>query len=473
MSLAGTYTETPAIFLQPRPLARTPGRFVLLPLLPRPRPVKPLPEEVWSQVLSYVIDDGADCRMDVPEKRARFRKKWDLLFVCKPWVNVVLPLLYSRVHIFSASTLQKFVAHLSSSEQRWDSIRRIPYSTPGRWVQELDLSEMVLVHSTDSLSVDSNLTRLFPLLPFLTSLYLVPGMLLSNRVLTALQCKDGIGELCSLKGIRLSMPVGDAPAQSLGLSPDAVIQLLRNCTRLEQLEIACADASNLESESVVNLDFSSFRDEAAVTLPPPLYLPNLKSLCLSTIPIGSLFLILLRTPLPSLRHLVVAPHSDRHIAQLSALLSTNGHSLISLRINTPQHLPISTSDVPAVPPLLTSCPELHYLALDQQLLRALTLLGPAQDVGNSGGGGSGSPRPHPLRILTIPRPNARFLREVEALLPRLPSLTVVRARAVRWLRAGVSAKALEAGVQGEMHEWRRRFARKGVRLVDGDWRDPE
>jgi hypothetical protein len=36
----------------------------------------------------------------------------------------------------------------------------------------------------------------------------------------------------------------------------------------------------------------------------------------------------------------------------------------------------------------------------------------------------------------------------------------------------VSRKALEAGVQGEMHEWRRRFARRGVRLVDGDWRDP-
>jgi hypothetical protein len=86
MSLAGTYTETPAIFLQPRPLARTPGRFVLLPLLPRPRPVKPLPAEIWSKVLSYVINDGADCRMGVPEKRARLRKKWELLFVCTPWV---------------------------------------------------------------------------------------------------------------------------------------------------------------------------------------------------------------------------------------------------------------------------------------------------------------------------------------------------------------------------------------------------
>ena len=367
--------------------------------------------------------------------------------------------------------LQKFVAHLSSSDQRWDSIRRIPYSTPGRWVQALDLSEMVLVHSTDLLSVDSNLTRLFPLLPFLRSLYLVPEMLLSNRVLAALQCKDGISELRSLKGIKLSVPDGNGPDQSLGPSPDAVVRLLRNCPRLEQLEVACADANNLELEPTIDLDFSSFRDEAAGILPPPLCLPDLKSLCLSTVPINSLFLTLLCTPLPSLRHLVVAPHSDQHIAQLSALLAKKGRNLISLRINTPRRLPTSDDDVLA-PPLLTSCPELHYLALDQQLLPVLTLLEPVQDVGSGSGAESGSPPSHPLRILTIPRPNARFLREVEALLPRLPSLTVVRARAVRWLRAGVSGKALETGVQGEMHEWRRRFARKGVRLVDGDWRDP-
>jgi len=300
-------------------------------------------------------------------------------------------------------------------------------------------------------------------------------MLLSNRVLTALQSKDGIGELRSLKGARLSVSVENAPAQSPGPSPDAVVRLLRNCPCLEQLEMACVDTNDLELEPIVDLDFSSFQDEDAETLPPPLYLPDLNSLCLSTIPIGSLFLTLLRTPLPSLRHLVVAPHNDRHTAQLSALLVTNGRNLISLRINTPQHLPTSPGDVPATPPILTSCPELHYLALDQQLLPVLTLLEPVQDVGSGSSGdsaGSGSPRPHPLRVLTIPRPNARFLREVEALLPHLPSLTVVRARAVRWLRAGVSGKALEAGVQGEMHDWRRRFARRGVRLVDGDWRDP-
>jgi hypothetical protein len=196
------------------------------------------------------------------------------------------------------------------------------------------------------------------------------------------------------------------------------------------------------------------------------------------VPICPLFLVLLRTPLPGLRHLAVTPYSGRHTALLSALLAAHGRNLTSLRINTPRHSPAATSTGEAQPLLhqpppppaavLTSCPELHYLALSQPLPTLLTPSAPAAAVGTLDG-----QSPHPLRVLTIPRPSARFLREVEAQLPRLPSLVVVRARAVRWLPAGVSRKALEAGVQGEMHEWRRRFARRGVRLVDGEWRDPE
>jgi hypothetical protein len=87
MSLAGVYTDTSTIFLQPRPLARYPGSFVLLPLLPRPRTVKPLPAEVWSKVLSYVIDEeDGRIGIPVPERRARWRERWRLLLVCKPWV---------------------------------------------------------------------------------------------------------------------------------------------------------------------------------------------------------------------------------------------------------------------------------------------------------------------------------------------------------------------------------------------------
>ncbi|KAH9174184.1 hypothetical protein EDB89DRAFT_1849203 [Lactarius sanguifluus] len=464
MSLAGVYTETPTIFLQPRPLARYPGSFVLLPLLPRPRLVKPLPAEVWSKVLSYVIEDeDGRIGVPVPEKRVRLRERWRLLFVCKPWVEIVLPLLYSNVHIFTASAFEKFAAHLCSSDQRWDSIRRIPYSTPGRWVRGLDLSEMA-PSAVESLSVDTHLTRLLPLLPSLTGLCLIPEMILSNRALAALQCKDGIGELRLLKGLKISVTGDLASVQPPFVAKfDPIAELLWHCPRLEQLEILCTDTVNAELESVMDLDLLGLlRDDGpTLSLPPTLHLPHLRYLSLSAIPICPLLLTLLRTPLPGLRHVVWTPYSDVDTTpQLGALLAMHGWNLISLSISTPRHLPISPATGDARPlALLGSCPELQYLALDHPL--------PALAAHSDG-----PPQPHPLRVLTIPRPSARFLRELEVLLPRLPALTVVRARTVRWLRAGVSGKALEAGVQGEMHEWRRRFARKGVRVVDGEWRDP-
>ena len=96
MSVAGVYTETPTIFLQPRPLARHPGSFVLLPLLPRPRPVKPLPADVWSTVLEYAIDDeDGQIGISTFERRTRLRERWRLLFVCKFWM-VGVPFLGTR-----------------------------------------------------------------------------------------------------------------------------------------------------------------------------------------------------------------------------------------------------------------------------------------------------------------------------------------------------------------------------------------
>ena len=371
--------------------------------------------------------------------------------------------------IFSTSAFEKFAFHLCSSDQRWDSIRRIPYSTPGRWVRKLDLSEME-PSSVESLLVDTHLTRLFPLLPSLTSIYLIPEMVLSNRALNALQCKDGIGGLRSLRGLKISVPGELASVQPpIVTTSDPIAKLLWHCPRLEQLEILCTDTVNPELESIMDLDLLGLlRDEgeegSTLSCSPTLHLPHLKFLCISALPICPLLLTLLRTPLPALRHIVVIPYSDVHIApQLAALLTAHGRNLISLSISTARHLPISPTTGDTRPlALLGSCPGLQYLALDHPLPALAPPVTQSDDP----------PQLHPLRMLTIPRPNARFLRELEALLPHLPALSVVRARTVRWLRAGVSGKALEAGVQGEMHEWRRRLARKGVRVVDGEWRDP-
>ncbi|KAI0059050.1 hypothetical protein BV25DRAFT_1829363 [Artomyces pyxidatus] len=352
--------------------------------------------------------------------------------------EVTLPLLYSNVHIFTAESLDMFVSHLYNSDQRWDSIRRIPYSTPGRWIQILDFSGLTF-GAESLLAVDSLLTRIFPLVPFLAHLVLVPNMLLSNRALDALRTKEGIDHLRSLRGLKRPLPKDPSAVFN-----DPLIALLQCCTQLEQLEVLNPDP--IPSDHLFDLP----DDEDAVSA-PSLRLPHLKFVALLAVASSPVFAALLRTPLPALRHLMVTPYDDSPQSPCAALLAAHGATLATLHVNTPKRWPTG-----AQPPRLALPPHVRHLALDYPL--------PALSLADTG---------HPLQVLTLPRPNARFLRELEALLPRLPQLALVRARNVRWLRRGVSGKALEAGVQGEMREWRRRLGRRGVRLVDGDWADPE
>ena len=46
--------QVSAIWLYPRPLARCPSRFPLVPLLPQRPACKPLPSEVWSRIFEYL-----------------------------------------------------------------------------------------------------------------------------------------------------------------------------------------------------------------------------------------------------------------------------------------------------------------------------------------------------------------------------------------------------------------------------------
>jgi hypothetical protein len=62
---------------------------------------------------------------------------------------------------------------------------------------------------------------------------------------------------------------------------------------------------------------------------------------------------------------------------------------------------------------------------------------------------------------------------LDRIISQLPSLKVVRARDVRWLRKGTTSRALEAGVQGDMWEWSRRLARSKISFVDADWKERE
>ena len=109
---------------------------------------------------------------------------------------------------------------------------------------------------------------------------------------------------------------------------------------------------------------------------------------------------------------------------------------------------------PSPTTLLHTCPRLRHLSLESPL-PTLTIC-------------SIYPK-HPLQILSIPRPDAEFLSVLESLLPKLPGLKAVRARDVRWLRPGMGAHAQEAGIQGEMRDWKRRLGRRGIQVLDAQW----
>ncbi|THH13979.1 hypothetical protein EW146_g6302 [Bondarzewia mesenterica] len=448
MSYTETIIEPPAVFLRPRPLALTPGSFVLLPLLPKRPPPKALPAEVWSKVLEYAFSHDAMKNMEVRERRAALRANWNMVFVCMSWKDMALPLYYANVNIFTLSSLEKFVSHIYSSDQKWDSIRRIPYSTPGRWVQSLDISDIVLTLNSELFFMDLQLTKLFPLLPFLAHLTLHSDLILSNRALEALRLKDGIERLQVLNGLKVSPPEARTSVFDMY---EPVFDLLQCCEGLERLALASPDDEKTHQHAVLE-------SEADLPSPPssrPLRLPLLQTLSLLTIPLSPLFTALIHAPLPSLHHLMITPYDDSLASPTTALLSAHGTFLTTLQLNSPKHWP--TIPHPSPSSLLLTSPALKHLSLDYPLP---TLKLPQGAT-------------HPLRVLTIPRPNSRFLRELEALLPRLPKFQAVRMKNVKWLRRGVSGKALEAGVQGEMRDWRRRLGRKGVRLLDGDWRDPE
>jgi len=445
-----TMTGPQTVLLRPRPLAREPSAFPLLPLLPKPLSPIHLPVELWTHILHFVVRENSVEleRFELEDRREVICKHCQLLFVCRGWREVARPLLYTNVYIFTLSSLGKFVSVLHIADQKWDSIRRIPYSTPGRWVQSLDVSAVRSSIPSHAIAIDSLLTTLFPLLPFLEKLMLCQDHTLSKLALASLRFKDGLERLRSLKGFKVTFQQDDWHYPDTSHS---ALELLARCEYIEQLELVNDAGPQADHTVMFGLEdpaiFTSFPG-------PHLHLPHLTFLYLHTPSPTPLIAALLRTPLPSLLHLMITPYNDSPSPCIYSILAAHGNNLVTLHFNSPKHWPTTLGPHPST--ILSTSPHLRHLSLDYPLPMLAVPAGTQ----------------HPLQVLTIPRPNARFLYELEALLPRLPSLAVVRARNVRWLRSGVAGKALEAGTQGDMHDWRRRLARRKIRLVDSEWKDP-
>lgn len=289
--------------------------------------------------------------------------------------------------------------------------------------------------------LDSLLTQLFPLTPFLSNLSINPSFVLSRRALTSLAQREGSTRLHSISGLSYVPPLSSLPDE------DPFVQLLRHCPNLEVFVIV--------GQGLDPTEFSGSAELPSMTTFVPLNLPKLSVMTLLSMHSSPLMLALLNTPLPRLRKLTITPYEDipYPASLVSEFIITHGATLTSLSLFTPKSWP--TRLRPSPDNLLICGPDLNHLSLETPL-PALILT-----------------EKHNLQILSIPRPKADFWRVFERLLPLLPKLAVLRARDVRWLRKGISLVAQEAGVQGEMREWQRRLSRWGIRLVDADWKENE
>lgn len=298
--------------------------------------------------------------------------------------------------------------------------------------------------------IDSLLTTLFPLIPFLENLTLLPALPLSRRALASLTNRDGSSNLRILTGT-CYVPTFSS---LISIEEDPLVRLLRTCHQLERLEVIGRNMEPADAEP---------NSQEAVGIPATnvkLDLPRLHTLTLLSMPSSSLMHALLNAALPRLKTLYLTPYEDVPYprALTTEFLDVHGNSLSALSFFTPKSWP--TRFHPSPRTLFRTCPNLRHLSLETPL-PALTPPD-ATDLGHA---------VMPLQILSIPRPNHDFWRTLEALLPSLSSLVVVRVRDIRWLRKGLNRHAQEAGVQGEMRVWRQRLGRRGIRLLDGDWKD--
>lgn len=258
----------------------------------------------------------------------------------------------------------------------------------------------------------------------------------------ALSDRHGSANLHVVTGLTYLSPPTPFPAD------DPFVRLLQACPNLEEFQLVGQGLDPLDHDW----------DDLVVELPPmedfqPLNLPKLRIVSLLNMHASPLMLALLHSTLPSLQKLTLTPYDDlpHPIALVSSLIMAHGPSLSYLELFTPKSWP--TRLRPSPQNLFALAPNLRHLSLENPLPDLVI------------------DAPHNLEILSIPRPRADFWRILERLFPQLPKLAVLRAREVKWLRKGISSMAENTGVQGEMREWKRRLARRGIKMLDMDWNE--
>ncbi|CAE7088543.1 unnamed protein product [Rhizoctonia solani] len=453
-----------------------------------------LPAEAWQRVLVFAMqaeDDEGLCRGPTDVGKVRY------LLICKSFQTLATPILYSSVRIYTLRGLGLFANTLANADAKWDSIRRIPYSAPGRWVQILSLAQLA---PCSSLAVDSNLVRALPIMPFLTTIELDGRYVMSWRVAALIP-----RSLKVLRGIRVKEELRFEGLKSS--EEDALTALVRTLPFLEELSVE-GPGLDIEENEV-------FEDESPGDVQPiqtQVELPNLKHLTLLDCPYTPIYRMLTMASLPALRDLTLtttptiqvtppdpeegavhAPVVDTTAftppTPTSRFLACHGSTIRRLSLVPGRQWP--PSPAPAPEDLLLQCPEVRELTLCMPLpsrllppestrFRGLTPVSPLlARLALSPEPGARPPTPpsppvgptpsYPLTTLTVPVPTHSFLACLMS--PSLQNLREVRFSSAKWLRKGMGRTAQGAGVNGEMMRWRRELKRGGIKVLDSEGKE--
>ena len=146
--------------------------------------------------------------------------------------------------------LRRLTDLLEDCDRRPIGLDRIPYSAPGRWIQQFDFSELPCPALNEALKVDTFITRLFPLTPFLTTINVGGAIRLSRRAIEALADSDCARILRHLTGIQPPMPFWFYH-EELQLFEDPLIKLLSRTPALRHLGLRGPDYEDETSHSTV------------------------------------------------------------------------------------------------------------------------------------------------------------------------------------------------------------------------------
>ncbi|KAG9041141.1 hypothetical protein FS837_012682 [Tulasnella sp. UAMH 9824] len=522
LSLGPRRTSTPQTRRQQgRILLNTRNTLLLVcPLLPTKQPVHALsiPEEVWRQILHIVLGDIRLLKRALAGTGPPVVIGADLLSVCKAFKAALNPILYANPNISSQTALLSLRDTLVKADMHWDAIRRIPYSTPGRWITSLDISTLAPSIIKSRLATDTALTQLFHLTPLLSHLKLHPKLVLSRRALKSLQETCG-ARLKSIKGLG----VPDVEMLPTAFVTDPVTELLTWTPELEELEVVGGGIGDFEDE---NEEDEEAEDDASEPR-QLLSLTNLQRLSLIAVPRSPVFLALLGASLPNLVDLTLtsyrAEEVDEQVLAAQALgIPIGGHGGPALvgGFPGPQQpvIPLSSSSstslflqnhgegltkltllrapdwppIPFAPPrdLLTTSPNLKWLNFINEK-HSGNLETPSIRL-------DPPTKPHPLTDLTLSRPYEDLLSSLETILRKsiatqspstsssppkvssfrspisntretsvLPRLSTVHFTSVRWLKLA-SRGAQNTGTNAGMKQWKATLRRYGVRVVDMD-----